>query len=139
MRVRLNLLGDLAQDRLGRLDLVDVEERSDQQSGGAAEQHADRAADDADEQADHAAARGADVGVVADLALGVDAAVGLARDDSGAGDLDLVLRIELLEVGERLVGVLVVLRVLAERDDDHVVGREVVGMHGTSLSLSGLN
>ena len=73
----------------------------------AAEQHAERAADDPDEQADQAAARGADVGVVPDLALDVDATVGVARDDGSAGDLDLALRIELLEVGERLVGVLV--------------------------------
>ena len=49
------------------------------------------------------------VGVVADLALDVDVVVGVARDDGGARDLDLALRIELLEVGERLVGVRVVL------------------------------
>ncbi len=82
---------------------------------------AERAADDPDEQADHAAACGADVGVVADLALDVDATVDVARDDRRAGDLDLALRIELLEVGERLVGVGVVLRVFAEGDDQHVV------------------
>ena len=68
-----------------------------------------------------AAARGADVAVVPDLALDVDATVGVARDDGGAGDLDLALRVELLEVGERLVGVRVVLRVVAEGDDQHVV------------------
>jgi len=48
---RLDLLRDLAEDRLGRLDVVDVEERSDERSVRAAEQHAERAADDAEEQA----------------------------------------------------------------------------------------
>src|SRR4051794_15963982 len=81
---------------------VDVEQRSDERPVRAAEEHPDRAADDADEQADRAAARGADVGVVADLGLHVDATVGVARDDGGVRDPDLVLRIELLEVGERL-------------------------------------
>ena len=117
----MNLGRDLAQDRLGRLDVIDVEERSDEHAVRAAEQHAERPADDPDEQADDAAARGADVGVVRNLALDVQAIVRVARDDGGAGDLDLVLRVELLQVGERLVRVLVVLRVFAEGDDQNVV------------------
>jgi hypothetical protein len=56
---RADLLRDLAQHRLGRLDILDVEERSDEQTRCAAEQHAERAAEDPDEQVDHAAARGA--------------------------------------------------------------------------------
>ena len=102
---RLDLVRDLAQDRVGRRDVVDVEQRSDERSVRAAEQHPDRAADDPDEQADDAAAGAADVAVVPDLALDVDATAGVARDDGGAGDLDLALRVELPELGERLVGV----------------------------------
>ena len=119
---RLNLLRDLAQYRLGRLGVIEIEERSHEQPVRAAEQHAKRPADDPDEQADHAAARGADVGVVPDVALDLDAAVEVACDDRSAGDRDLALRIELLEVRQRLVGVRVVVRVVAEGDDQHVVG-----------------
>jgi hypothetical protein len=61
--------------------------------------------------------------------------VAVAGHHGSARDADLVLRIELLEVGERLEGVLVVLRVVAERDDEHVAVREVIGLHGTSLSV----
>jgi hypothetical protein len=56
-----------------------------------------------------------------DVALDVDAAVAVSRDHGSTRDLDLILRIELLQVGERLVGVPVVLRVFAEGDDQHVV------------------
>jgi hypothetical protein len=131
---RLDLLRDLAEDRFGRIDLVDVEQRSEEHSVRPAEQHAERTADDPDEEAYEPAARGADNGILAYLALLLDAAGRVTRDDRGAGDLDLVLRIELLEVGERLVGVLVVRRVLAERDDEDVVRREIVGLHVTGLS-----
>ena len=51
----------------------------------------------------------------------VETIVGVARDDGSAGDRDLALRVELLEGGERLVGVRVVLRVFAEADHQHVV------------------
>jgi len=81
------------------------------------------------EQADGAAGRGAGVGVVRHVALDVDATVGVAGDDGGAGDLDLALRVELLEVGERLVGVRIVLGVFAEADHHHVVRIEGVGAH----------
>jgi hypothetical protein len=52
------------------------------------------------------------------------ARVGVPRDDRTTGDLDLVLGIELLEISERLVGVRVALRVVAE-DDDEKGGRSV--------------
>jgi hypothetical protein len=48
--------------------------------------------------------------------------VGVARDDGSTDDLDLSLGVELLEVGERLLGVLIVLGLFAEGDDQHVVG-----------------
>src|SRR5262249_26095218 len=93
--------------RFGLVEVVDVEQRADQDAGCPAQQDADRASDDADDQADDAAGGGPRVADVADLVLDRDRAVVLSEHDRGALERHLALLVELPELGQRLVGVAV--------------------------------
>ena len=77
----------------------------------------------ADQQADQASAGRARQEVGPDLVLGDDLAVLAAGDDDRLAHADAILRVELLEHGQRLVGAAVVL----EGDRDHAVAVESDG------------
>src|SRR4051794_1782675 len=108
---------DVAQRGLRVVGVVHVEQRADQETGGAADEHAERTAEDADEQADDPAGGGSlEVGV-ADVVLDVEATVFAAHDHCCAGELQLTLIVELLEQRQCLV----CLGVVAEVDCDYVL------------------
>ena len=114
---------DLAQHGLGPLDLVEVEERADEHAVRSADQDAERAADDAEQQPEHPSARRSGVLGRADAVLHDDLAFVVADGDGGGLDLDPALAVELLQRGQRLVGVVVGV----ERHGDHVVRARRVG------------
>src|SRR4029077_20207187 len=97
----------LAEDRIGLIEVIHVEERTDQDTGRSTEQNADRTAEDPDDQADDATGRGALVADVSDLVLDGDRAVLVALHDGRTLEGHLALIVELLERGQRLVGVTV--------------------------------
>jgi len=66
---RLHGLGDVAQDGVGLVGVVEVEERPDRDAGGSAEQDAERSTEDSDEQSDEATRGGADESLVRHLSF----------------------------------------------------------------------
>ena len=106
---------DLAERRVGLAGVVDVEQRADEEPVGPADEHAERSADDADQQADQASGGRARHRGRLDAVLRDDLAVLASGDDDRLEHVDAVLGIELLEQGQRLVGIAVVLE--GDRDD----------------------
>ena len=129
----LDGLREPAQGGLDLLRLVEVEQRSHKEARRAADQHAHRPAEDADEQARQAAAGRADELRRADSVLDRDGAVRRALHGDGLVHLDLLLRVELLQLGERGVRV----DVGVERDRDDVVGGGHAGVRGARGGCGG--
>jgi hypothetical protein len=120
---------DLAQHGLALLDLAEVDQRADQQAVRASEEDAEGTAEDPHQDADEASAGRPRELVGADLVLDVDLAVLTADDDSGCLEAQPLLGVQLLQRGQRRVGV----RVGVERHGDHVVRARRLGVPAVVL------
>jgi hypothetical protein len=101
--------GDRAQCRVGVFDVGEVEQRADNESGDAADDHADRSAEDPDQQADEAATGRCGRERRFDPVLHGDLPILVTDDDGGVAHEDALLGVELGKRGQALVGVAVIL------------------------------
>src|SRR5262249_61698742 len=94
-RTDLDRLRDLAERRLGLVDVVQIPQRANQYTRRSAEDHAERSPDDPDQETDDPSGRRSDGTIVLNLILCDDFPVLAAGDHGSASELELPLRVEL--------------------------------------------
>ena len=111
---------------------MDVEQRADQESRRPSDEDPERATEDPDQKADDASPCGSSEVFVVDLVHYEELPILVPGDHRRPLELDLTLRVELLEASEGLVGA----AVLREVNGDHVVVAENIISHDASFLSS---